>query len=69
MMINPETGEPYNRDMWATSLDHSPGVPIFHSKDLVHWEQIGHCLTTEQRLPLCKCLELRRNLCPDDPPS
>lgn len=27
-----------------------PGVPIFHSKDLVHWQQIGNCLTRESQL-------------------
>ncbi|KRF19358.1 glycoside hydrolase family 43 protein [Paenibacillus sp. Soil787] len=36
----------------TSSFAYSPGVPIFHSKDLVHWRQIGHCLTTEQQLPL-----------------
>lgn len=29
-----------------------PGVPIFHSKDLIHWEQIGHCLTRRSQLEL-----------------
>ncbi len=29
-----------------------PGVPIFHSKDLIHWEQIGNCLTRESQLSL-----------------
>lgn len=27
-----------------------PGVPIFHSKDLVNWEQIGHVLDRESQL-------------------
>lgn len=27
-----------------------PGVPIFHSRDLVNWEQIGHVLTRESQL-------------------
>lgn len=36
----------------TSSFEYFPGVPIFHSKDLVHWRQIGHCLTTEQQLPL-----------------
>ena len=22
-----------------------PGVPVHHSRDLIHWEQIGHCIT------------------------
>jgi len=29
----------------TSSFRYYPGVPIFHSRDLVHWEQIGHCLT------------------------
>lgn len=27
-----------------SSFQYFPGVPLFHSKDLVHWEQIGNCL-------------------------
>lgn len=38
----------------TSSFAYFPGVPIFHSKDLVNWRQIGHCLTTEQQLPLGK---------------
>ena len=26
----------------CSSFVYAPGVPIFHSKDLAHWEQIGH---------------------------
>lgn len=29
-----------------------PGVPVFHSKDMVNWKQIGHCLTRKSQLPL-----------------
>ncbi len=29
-----------------------PGVPIFHSRDLIHWTQIGHCLTRRSQLNL-----------------
>lgn len=29
-----------------------PGVPIFHSKDLVNWKQIGHVLTRETQIDL-----------------
>ncbi|GAE32156.1 glycoside hydrolase family 43 protein [Halalkalibacter hemicellulosilyticus] len=36
----------------TSSFEYFPGVPIFHSKDLVNWRQIGHCLTTERQLPL-----------------
>lgn len=37
-----------------SSFEYFPGVPIFHSKDLVNWKQIGHCLTTDEQLPLQK---------------
>ncbi len=37
-----------------SSFEYFPGVPIFHSKDLVHWEQIGYSLTRESQLPLKK---------------
>ncbi|HEX7071767.1 MAG TPA: glycoside hydrolase family 43 protein [Rhodothermales bacterium] len=29
-----------------------PGIPIFHSRDLVHWEQIGHVLDRSSQLNL-----------------
>lgn len=37
-----------------SSFEYFPGVPIFHSKDLVHWRQIGHCLTRKSQLNLDK---------------
>ncbi|HHX66192.1 MAG TPA: glycoside hydrolase family 43 protein, partial [Chloroflexi bacterium] len=33
-------------------FEYYPGVPLFHSRDLVHWRQIGHCLTRPSQLPL-----------------
>lgn len=38
----------------TSSFEYFPGVPIFHSKDLIHWKQIGHCLTRESQLHLNK---------------
>ena len=35
-----------------SSFQYFPGVPLFYSQDLVHWEQIGHCLTRDSQLPL-----------------
>ena len=35
-----------------SSFEYFPGVPIFHSRDLVNWRQIGHCLTRQSQLPL-----------------
>jgi len=37
-----------------SSFSYSPGVPIFHSKDLIHWESLGHILLTPKQLPLYK---------------
>ncbi|UGQ47588.1 glycoside hydrolase family 43 protein [Massilia endophytica] len=36
----------------TSSFEYFPGVPIYHSRDLVHWRQIGHALTRESQLPL-----------------
>jgi xylan 1,4-beta-xylosidase len=36
----------------TSSFEYFPGVPVFHSRDLVHWCQIGHCLTRPSQLPL-----------------
>ena len=35
-----------------SSFQYFPGVPIFHSRDLIHWEQIGNVLDRESQLPL-----------------
>lgn len=34
----------------TSSFCYYPGVPIFHSKDLAHWEQIGHVLDRPSQL-------------------
>jgi alpha-N-arabinofuranosidase len=38
----------------TSTFEYFPGVPVFHSRDLVHWRQIGHCLTRPSQLPLAK---------------
>jgi len=38
----------------TSSFGYFPGIPIFHSQDLVHWEQIGHVLTRKSQLDLGK---------------
>jgi alpha-N-arabinofuranosidase len=38
----------------TSSFEYFPGLPIYHSKDLVNWEQLGHCLTRDSQLPLHK---------------
>jgi len=35
-----------------SSFQYFPGVPIFHSTDLQHWEQIGNVLDRQSQLPL-----------------
>ena len=36
----------------TSSFSFFPGVPIFESKDLVNWKQLGHVLDRESQLPL-----------------
>ncbi len=35
----------------SSTFEYFPGVPIFHSKDLVNWEQIGHVIHRKEQLP------------------
>ena len=35
-----------------SSFQYFPGVPIYHSRDLVHWEQIGNVLDRPSQVPL-----------------
>lgn len=37
-----------------SSFEFFPGVPIYHSRDPFHWQQIGHVLTRPEQLPLEK---------------
>ena len=36
----------------TSTFAYFPGVPIFHSRDLVHWNQIGNILERKEQLPL-----------------
>lgn len=38
--------------MVTSSFAFFPGVPVFHSRDLKHWQQIGHVLDGPEQLPL-----------------
>ncbi|MEF2968702.1 glycoside hydrolase family 43 protein [Paenibacillus sp. M1] len=38
----------------CSSFQYFPGVPIFESKDLINWRQIGHCLTKTSQVQLEK---------------
>ena len=32
-----------------SSFEFFPGVPLWHSRDLLHWEQLGYVLTRESQ--------------------
>jgi alpha-N-arabinofuranosidase len=34
----------------TSTFEYFPGLPIFHSRDLVHWRQIGHVLDRPSQL-------------------
>ena len=36
----------------TSSFEYFPGIPVFHSRDLVHWRQLGHVLTRPSQLDL-----------------
>ncbi|HOJ81279.1 MAG TPA: family 43 glycosylhydrolase, partial [Clostridiales bacterium] len=38
-----------------STFEYFPGVPVFHSRDLINWKQIGACLTRESQLMLRGC--------------
>jgi alpha-N-arabinofuranosidase len=38
--------------MVCSSMQYFPGVPLFESNDLLHWNQIGHCLTRASQVNL-----------------
>ena len=48
-------GEDYY--MVSSSFAYIPGVPLLHSKDLVHWELINHCV---KKLPFEKYASMPR---------
>lgn len=37
-----------------STFEYFPGIPVYHSKDLLHWKQIGHCITRNSQLTLRK---------------
>lgn len=36
----------------VSSFEYFPGLPIYHSRDLVSWRQIGNCLQRAEEFPL-----------------
>lgn len=39
----------------TSTFEYFPGVPIYHSKDLVQWRLIGHALSRPSQLSLRRC--------------
>lgn len=35
----------------TSTFQYFPGVPVFHSKDLVNWNQIGYCIHRKEQIP------------------
>ncbi len=38
--------------LMTSTFEYYPGLPVYHSKDLVNWKLIGHALSTPQSNPL-----------------
>lgn len=38
----------------TSTFEYFPGVPVLHSRNLVDWELIGHCLSRPSQLPLAQ---------------
>ncbi len=36
----------------TSSFEYFPGIPLFHSTDLIHWEQINHVLSRDSQITL-----------------
>lgn len=39
----------------CSSFQFFPALPLFKSRDMIHWEQIGHCITRKSQLDLSGC--------------
>jgi len=38
----------------TSTFEYFPGVPVYHSKDLIHWRLIGYALSRPSQLPLVR---------------
>ena len=36
----------------TSTFSYFPGIPVFHSRDLVHWEQLGHVIDRPEQMTL-----------------
>ena len=48
-----------------STFEFYPGVPVYHSKNLVNWELINYCLRDKKAALSGRCSAVRRNLCAD----
>src|SRR6266498_4100241 len=48
----------------TSTFEYFPGVPVYHSKDLVHWKQIGHALDSKTNCPLAGAYSSAGNYAP-----
>lgn len=48
----------------VSSFEWFPGIPVYHSRDLKHWELYTHVLTDDTEVDLKKFALLKRNLGP-----
>lgn len=46
----------------TSTFTYLPGVPLFHSKDLVNWEQVGHILSRENQVANCEGHDVSRGI-------
>ena len=35
----------------TSTFEYFPGIPVYHSTDLVNWVQIGNCIERPEQLP------------------
>ena len=41
----------------TSSFEYFPGIPIYHSKDLVNWEQLSNCLSNSGDFPFSRAAD------------
>jgi len=48
----------------TSTFEYFPGVPVYHSKDMVHWKQIGYALDSKTNCPLAGAYSSAGNYAP-----
>lgn len=52
-----------------SSFAYFPGLPVFHSRDLAHWEQIGNCMERVSQVAPGGSKTFRGTVCAHNPVS